>query len=859
MSNAKSSATGTSGDAAKAGQAKDAIQRRRFDMQIVQNVLLIWLDNNIDDNSADCRNTVTQLRRAVNTINKYTDGEECIQFLETIDNEKVCMIISGSLGQYIVPRVHNMSQVDSIFIFCGNKRYHEQWAKEWSKIKGVFTQIAPICEALKQVAQQCEQNAISISFIATSVGNSKKNLDQLGPSFMYTQILKEILLTIKFEPKHFTEFIDYCRGVLAENSAELKNVDKLRRKYRNETPIWWYTYECFLYPMLNRAVRLMDVDIIMKLGFFIGDLHRHIEELHKEQFGGQQTGKNFAVYRGQGMSKTEFEQINKTKDGFISFNNFLSTTKDSEVSLDFAHHSVSNPDLVGILFVMTIDPSKTTTPFASINDVRYIKEKEDEVLFSMHTVFRICEIKPIGENDRLFQVDLTLTSDNDKDLLVLTDRIREETLPDSEEWYRLGLVLLKMGQYDKGEEVYQILLEQTSEESEKVDIYDELGRANDNLGKYKEAITFYEKSLEIDKKSLPPDHPDLAMSYGNIGNMHSKMGEYSKALSSHEKAIAIRQQSLPPNHPDLAKSYNNIGNVYGNMGEYSKALSSHEKALAIRQQSLPPNHPDLADSYNNIGNVYSNMGEYSKALSYYEKALEIDKKTLPRNHPDLATSYNNIGNVYSNMGEYSKALSYYEKALEIQQQSLPPIHPDLADSYNNIGNVCYNMDEYSKALSYYEKALEIRQQSLPPNHPDLADSYNNIGLVYFNIDDYSKALSSHEKAFEIRQQSLPPNHPDLADSYNNIGNVYDTMDEYSKALPYYEKALAIRQQSLPPNHPYLAISYNSIGSVCDNMGDYSKARLFYERAVDIGRKSLPADRSHLQIYRNNLDRVKKKL
>jgi hypothetical protein len=67
---------------------------------------------NIDDNSADCRNTVTQLRHAVNAINKYTDGEECIQFLETIDNEKVCMIISGSLRQHIVPRVHSMSQVN---------------------------------------------------------------------------------------------------------------------------------------------------------------------------------------------------------------------------------------------------------------------------------------------------------------------------------------------------------------------------------------------------------------------------------------------------------------------------------------------------------------------------------------------------------------------------------------------------------------------------------------------------------------------------------------------------------------------------------------------------------------------------
>ena len=160
----------------------------------------------------------------------------------------------------------------------------------------------------------------------------------------------------------------------------------------------------------------MDVDIIIKMGFFIGDLHRQIEQLHSEQFNGHQSDTTFTVYRGQGMSTEHFEQMKKTKGGLMAFNNFLSTSKVRDVSLDFARNALSNPDLVGILFVMTIDPSESTTPFASINDVSYFKDKEDEVLFSMHTVFRIRDIKSMGENHRLFQVDLTLTSDNDKDL-----------------------------------------------------------------------------------------------------------------------------------------------------------------------------------------------------------------------------------------------------------------------------------------------------------------------------------------------------------------------------------------------------------------------------------------------------------
>jgi hypothetical protein len=185
------------------------------------------------------------------------------------------MIISGSLGQHIIPCVYEMSQVDSIFIYCENKKLHEQWVGDWPKVKGVFTEIAPICEVLKKAAEQCERNAIPISFMATGdiVANQKK-LDQLDCSFMYTQILKDILSTINFEQMHIKEFIEHCREQFANIEEELMNVKRLEKEYQKHTSIWWYTSESFLYPMLNGALRLMNIDIIIKMEFFITDLQR---------------------------------------------------------------------------------------------------------------------------------------------------------------------------------------------------------------------------------------------------------------------------------------------------------------------------------------------------------------------------------------------------------------------------------------------------------------------------------------------------------------------------------------------------------------------------------------------------------
>jgi tetratricopeptide (TPR) repeat protein len=622
------------------------------------------------------------LRQVVNTVNTFVDVDECIDFITDI-GEKAFVVISGEFSQPIISIVQNISQVNCVYIFSKTNVQYEKWAKEWPKVAGVYADITPICEAIRQAREDCDYNNVSITFAKKMDGATGSTRDTLDSSFMYTQILKEILLTIDFDQGHFKEFLTYCREQFAGNYAELENVDKIEKEYRQRQPIWWYTYECFLYSMVNRALRLMEVDLITKMGFFVRDLHEHIAALHSEQYDGQSHSDSFPVYRGQGLSQADFNQLQTTQGGLLAFNNFLSTSLDQAVSHAFAESITSNPDLIGVLFVINIDPSISSTPFAKVKNVSYF-QGEEEILFSMHSVFRIGQVKQIEKNNnRLWQVDLTLTGDHDPQLQELTESMQDETKGPTG-WYRLGRLMMTVAQFDKAQQVFEMILDRTTDEKEKGEIYHYLGWIKKDQGKYTEAIAYYEKSLKICQKTLPANHPNLATSYNNIGGVYDNMGEYSKALSYYEKALEIKQKTLPTNHPHLATSYNNIGLVYDNMGEYSKALSYYEKALEICQKTLPANHPHLATSYNNIGGVYNNMGEYSKALSYYEKALEIDQKTLPANHPLLATSYNNIGLVYKNMGEYPKALSYLERALEIKQRSLPPNHPSIKDVKESI-------------------------------------------------------------------------------------------------------------------------------------------------------------------------------
>ncbi|CAF0948581.1 unnamed protein product [Adineta ricciae] len=685
--------------------------------RMIQNYLLVWVDANIDEKDQGCQNTLTHLRSVVNDVNIYTQPDACAQFLNSIGDEKAFVITSGSLGQHLVPEIHDIPQVNAIYIFCGNKSRHETWTKNWSKVKGIHTNIKEICEALTTRVKQHNQDSIAMSFVTARGESSNADLNQLEPSFMYTQIFKKILLDMEHDKQAIKDLANYCRQRFQDNIEEQRVIGEFEHNYRPDKALWWYTRECFTYKMLNQALRTLDGEVIINMGFFLHDLHKQIQQLHQAQVSNYKR-QPFVVYRGQRLSKTDFDQLTKTVGGLLSFNNFLSTSIKQEKSLVFTYSALGDPDKVGVLFVITIDPNIGTTPFASIGDLSYF-EDEAEILFSMHSVFRVGTIRQTGDKNKLYhEVQLQLTADDDPQLFVLTDRIESE-VGGGTGWQRLGNLLLRLGQLDKAEELYTVLLEQTSDNDDRALYYHCLGYLKDHQGDYKMAIECYEKALEIWEKTLPSNHPDLATSLSCIGSVYKNMGEYSKALSFYEKALEIWEKTLPSNHPSLATSYNNMGTVHDNMGEYSKALSFYEKALEIWEKTLPSNHPDLATSYNNIGLVYYNMGEYSKALSFYEKALEIKEKTLPSNHPSLATSYSNMGTVHDNMGEYSKALSFYEKALEIREKTLPSNHPSLATSYGNIGLVHDNMEEYSKALTYFERALDILQRALPTNHPHI--------------------------------------------------------------------------------------------------------------------------------------------
>ncbi|CAF3100288.1 unnamed protein product [Rotaria sp. Silwood2] len=652
------------------GQSMVKTTSIEYPKNIIENYIIIWLNPNLDLSNEENKELISQLRSIVNTTITLTDIDQCVKFLEQIKNEKVFLIISDCFIKQIALLEEEFTQLNSIYIFCDQKLKFDEIIKAYKKGKGVFTQMKLLCIELKKEVRQLNNDLIPTSIISVP---STTNFNELDPSFMYCQLLKENFLTTQNNiESSVQELVEFCRTNYEENNGERELVEKFEQKYIEISPISWYTQQSFAYKMLNKALRTLDIKTIMKMDFFIRDLHRDIELYHSK------LNINlcpFKVYRGQGLPNEAFDQLKKNKDGLIAFNSFLSTTIDKSVALNFARNSQCYTNTTSILYEMKIDPSISSIPFASVSHLSaYPQEKE--YLFSICTVFRIDNIE--RHDEHLWTIKLTLTNDKDPLLKRLTDHLRI-SLGDGSGTRRLGQLMIKMGQFDKALEIYKILLKTVDPDDKKETtfLHNQLGYAWKQKGELKEAFSHYEESLKISRTYMSDIDHRLSSTYSNIGGILKKLGDCNGALKFYELVLKIDLAAPKPNPLEIAIDYNNIGSVLDDQGKYADALKSYEQALEIKLTHLPPHHPSLAGTYSNIGLIHRKMGDCSTALSSYHKTLEIQQKSLPPNHPSLVVTHGKLAIALEDLHRYEEAIEHAQKAVNVAAVAFGPSHPEV--------------------------------------------------------------------------------------------------------------------------------------------------------------------------------------
>ncbi|UJR19099.1 hypothetical protein I4U23_022230 [Adineta vaga] len=586
-----------------------------------QKIILIWLHAHYDETEDDYQHSFNNFQHLTSNIYTFNDSNVCIDFLTEINHQtkKLLLIIDGIYAKNIIPLIENCSQIDFIFVFRNDIYQYKQWSTNYPKIKGVFTDIHLLIECLKEIIDP----------------NYFTMIDIIGPSN-----------------------------------------NKFNTSYDKFTPIYWYSAYPFVYDTVNRALRTVDIDLLLKLTFFIGDLHKQIEGLHSKA----ENKERFTVYRGQGLTKTECEKLEVNIGGFISFNCFLSTSTTRNISQMFADTNSSRQDCNSVLFEIEINPEIPSSPYTSIEEYSQFAS-ENEILFSTHTIFRIDRVTV--EDDGLYHVNLSLTSIHDQNLYELIDHRRKE-IEGRTSIHRLAHLLYQMGKFKQAKEIYQQLLGIAYPLDEILQISHYISRIDCHLGDFGHATSQQAIAMQFNDGRNPALTADV---YAGMAEVFLRSDMLEDSLELYGRALRIAERSPTINDHSKVLYMNNIGSVFKLQNNYDKALTYFQKALDIALTRFPSTHPDIANIYQNIGSLYFDKRDFYLSIDYLNKSLDVRRLSLLPDHPSTGNIHYNLSKVYTKLNQWNEAIYHANMAIEILKKTFSDGHFEVREIQAHLDSI----------------------------------------------------------------------------------------------------------------------------------------------------------------------------
>lgn len=643
----------------------------------VKGFSIVWLDAQV--NSTDENRQVQKcLRNLVCQLTVFDRENECRTYIESLSIEqKILLIISGQLGQIFVPQIHQLQQIFSIYVYCRNKQLNEQWSKSYPKIKTVVIHLSDLMKSIEQEQDKQIRLEEPFAFQIYSMHNQPdRSTTKLNGQFVHSILLIDVLLRMKTkQTDDRKELLDLCYKYCPEQHSKIQQFET---NYSPKKALWWYTYESFLYEILNQALRIQSIEVMYAFRFIIQDIYYKLLKHQCQQ--------PVHVYRGQVMSKEEILVLQQSKNNLISNNSFFSTSQNRQKAMDFLNKKTLTNQSCRVLFEIDANPCvMSSKPFADISQYSAYRN-EQEILFMIGCVFRLIDIHQ--DDEQYWIVRMNLCRDDEHDMKILFDNMKRDYAGGNNQVDHLafGRVLRRMGKYDLAEKFYRRLLHQIpSNHPSLADLYYSLGVVIMDIGDYQSSCQWFYKSLEIIYHRNPFDYTNIANRYCCLGTLYWKQGNYETALIWNRKGIELIDKI---DRLLIAHFYNNMTLVSIEQEKYFDALENAKTALNIYEKYLPNDHPDMGSIYDNIGLIYRCLGHFNLALDYHKQSLEIRKKSLPWNHSLIALTYRHIGLVYEQIRQLNEALIYLQQSLNIYLQSLQIHHPDVQKLDQDIKRIC---------------------------------------------------------------------------------------------------------------------------------------------------------------------------
>lgn len=207
--------------------------------------------------------------------------------------------------------------------------------------------------------------------------------------------------------------IEEFRRIYANDDVILAEIDLFDQTYNSHNAFHWYTRDSFFFRTINRALRSSDAEAMFKFRHFLIDAYAQLTSLHPRPLNYYYSFVAEKLYRGQIMTRNEFDSFHQLIGQIISINTFFSASESLQVALAFVESLPHNDDCLPV--IVCIEPLSMLydqRPYAKISHFSNYGD-EEEVLFAMGHVFRVRYIERLDQTNSLPVIHLKMVTGNE--------------------------------------------------------------------------------------------------------------------------------------------------------------------------------------------------------------------------------------------------------------------------------------------------------------------------------------------------------------------------------------------------------------------------------------------------------------
>ncbi|CAF2405286.1 unnamed protein product [Rotaria sp. Silwood2] len=735
------------------------------DQTNLEELTVIWVDEYSQDLT-----TRTRLRCIINFLKVFTHIGSCIDYIQSVPNEHLFVIVSGQLSSQIIPVIQDLPQVLHVGTFCDQESLYEKLSND--------------------VNHYYATHSIPMSCLSE---RSLRDLTKDAGDFFWFRLFVTALLQMPPSNTAKCDLLKLAREFYCGNEIELRRIDDFERNYDQTRALRWYTSD-------SERARLDKMNTI-------------------------------TLYRGQYMTMEDFAKLRANISKVVSTNSFLSTSTNSQVAMIYAGNGCSPPNMHSVLFQITVDlntlSKKNQHPFADISAYSQFTD-EQEVLFSLAAMFRIEGVVEQSNHMWLAKLIFIDSTEEMEEMHKLSEYLGIYS-HESTTLANLAQILFLMSDYCRAISFCQkILSEMPDNLPLAIHCLNIMGESYKNEPTL--ALQSFEQALELQLKYNPTDRKSLATIYNNLGFAHRRLRSNNEiVIHYYEKALEMYVTDSDPENIDwcLVATFLNNMVTADPTSDSNLALKREQLVLDIRLKFLPLSHPLVASTHTVLADIYSSRSEFDEALEHYNEALRIKLRYLPNEHVSIASVRSSIALLYLNKGDYEMSVDQkaaaeesYAKSLELNTSilsTLLSLKLSLATDYellsfviNNLGVVYTRLNRYDEALEYLSMHKIMITKHLPENHYNYGAILKNIGRVYMFQGKMDKSMEYYMLALDFFHHINLTKASIVAQIYFYMGEWYEQMHQMHRAVEYYERAVELGTATLRSGHPTIKHYTNTL-------------------------------------------------